>query len=272
MKTIAFIILFSSFFVFSFASAGDTTKNDMPPVIKEENVVYSGDSTTMHGFVAYQAASKVKQPIVIIVHEWWGINDYIKNRARQLAEMGYVAFAVDLYGEGKQGNTPAEAGKLASPFYRNHAMTQRRFEAALSKAKNYGMADANKIAAIGYCFGGAMVLNMARLGEPLKGVVSFHGSLLGAPADKNKLMADILVCHGAADKFVTDKEIAQFKKEMDSIGAMYTFKAYPDATHAFSNPNATKIGEQFKIPIAYNAEADKKSWQDMQDFFHKIFK
>jgi len=151
-------------------------------------------------------------------------------------------------------------------------MAKQRFDAALSKIKSYAIADTNNIAAIGYCFGGAQVLNMARLGEHLKGVVSFHGNLAGVPADKNLLKANVLICHGEADQFVSAEEVAKFKKDMDSIGAPYTFKSYPGATHAFTNPEATEKGKQFNIPIAYNAAADSTSWNDMKQFFGKIFK
>jgi dienelactone hydrolase len=196
----------------------------------------------------------------------------VKGRVKQLAELGYLAIAVDMYGDGKMGNNPDEAGKLAMPFYQDPVLAKSRFDAALAKIKTYSQADTAKIAAIGYCFGGGMVLNVARLGEHLNGVVCFHGSLIGTPADKNLLKAKILVCHGADDQFVKPEEVTAFKKQMDSIGADYTFKQYTGATHAFSNPGATAMGEKFKIPIAYNAVADSASWNDMKEFFGKIFK
>ena len=240
--------------------------------IKAESVSYGTDSAKLTGFVAYDSTVDTKRPVVLVVHEWWGINDYIKSRVKQLADLGYLAIAVDMYGDGKMGTNPDEAGKLAMPFYQNPALAKSRFDAALTKIKTYAQADTSKIAAIGYCFGGGMVLNIARLGEPLNGVVSFHGSLVGTPADKNLLKAKILVCHGADDQFVKPEEVATFKKQMDSIGADYTFKQYAGATHAFSNPAATEMGQRFKIPIAYNATADTASWAAMKDFFGKIFK
>ena len=239
--------------------------------IKEENVTYTSNGVTMNGYLAYDASKEGKRPGILVVHEWWGLNDYPKMRARRLAELGYVALAVDMYGNGKTVDNPDDAGKMASPFYQNLQMTKGRFDAALSKLKTYSQVDTNQIAAIGYCFGGGVVLNMARMGENLKGVVSFHGGLVGAPADKNLLKAKILVCHGAADQFVKPPEVAQFKKQMDSIGASYTFKQYPNATHAFTNPAATPTGEKYKIPIAYNAAADSASWHDMKQFLAKIF-
>ncbi len=235
--------------------------------IKTENVDYTGDGITMKGLVAYDETPNVKKPVVLVVPEWWGISDYTRDRAKQLAALGYLAFAIDVYGDGKNVETPDEAGKLAGPFYSNMQMGKARFEAALAKIKTYPNADTNKIAAIGYCFGGAMVLNMARLGEPLKAVVSFHGNLMGAPADKNLLKAAVLVCHGEADQFVKPEEVAAFKKQMDSIAAPYTFKSYPGATHAFTNPAADEKAAKYKMPIAYNAAADTASFNEMKSFF-----
>lgn len=241
------------------------------PNIKEENVTYTGDGVTMNGYIAYDANKEGKRPGILVVHEWWGLVDYPKMRARKLAELGYVAMALDMYGNGKTVDNPTDAGKMATPFYQNPQMTKTRFDAALNKLKTFGQVDTNNIAAIGYCFGGGVVLNMARLGENLKGVVSFHGGLVGVPPQKNLLKAKILICHGASDQFVKPAEVAEFKKQMDSVGAEYTFKQYPDATHAFSNPAATPMGEKYKIPIRYNGAADTASWNDMKAFFARLF-
>lgn len=242
------------------------------PVIKEEVVDYSLDTVAMKGFVAYDENISGPRPVVLIVHEWWGLNDYAKRRARDLASLGYLAMAVDMYGNGQTVDNPEMAGQLATPFYKDPAMAQKRFDAAMKKVKAYAQADSNQIAAIGYCFGGAQVINMAKLGENLKGVVSFHGNLTVVPANKDLLKAPILVCHGDADPLVPATEVAAFKKQMDSIGAKYTFKAYAGATHAFTNPNATEMGKKFGLPIAYQAAADSSSWSDMQAFFKEIFK
>ncbi|MEO8088312.1 MAG: dienelactone hydrolase family protein [Bacteroidota bacterium] len=240
--------------------------------IKEETVTYSAETLTMNGFVAYNDASTDKRPVVLIVHEWWGLNDYTKNRARQLAKLGYLAIAVDLYGNGETADNPEKAQKLAMPFYKDPHMAQLRFDAALAKIKSYAVADPTKIAAIGYCFGGGVVLNVARMGEDLKGVVCFHGSLLDVAPDKNLLKAEVLVCQGDSDKFVTAEEVATFQTQMDSIGAHYAIKHYANATHAFTNPAATETGKKFSLPIRYNAEADSASFNDMLSFFDKIFK
>ncbi len=258
----------------STSTTADSTMKETASTLnlKEENVTYTDKGVTMNGYVVYDANKEGKRPAIIVVHEWWGLNDYPKMRARKLAELGYFAMAIDLYGNGKTADNPGDAGKMAGAFYQNPQMAKWRFDAAVNKLKTYSQADTNNIAAIGYCFGGGMVLNMARLGENLKGVVSFHGNLVGVPANKSLLKAKILACHGAADQFVKPEEVAQFKKQMDSIGADYTFKQYPDAMHAFTNPAATQTGEKFKIPIKYNAEADSASWNDMKDFFERIFK
>ena len=242
------------------------------PTMKEETVTYTLDTVTMKGFVVYDESSDKKRPAVLVVPEWWGLNDYTRSRARQLAALGYIAFAVDLYGKGAVAANPDEAKTMSKPFYENMAMAKGRFDAALAKLKGYPQADTGAIAAIGYCFGGTQVLNAARLGDNLKGVVSFHGGLAGAPADKNLLKAKILICHGEADQFVKAAEVSQFKKQMDSIGADYTFKSYPGATHAFTNPDATLTGQKFKMPIEYNAAADSASWKDMKQFFSTVLK
>lgn len=280
MKKSIQLLLFTAM-LFSFTACSNNsssqkkdsmTTSSATPVIKEEGVSYPAGNLSMNGFVAYDSASAAKRPVILVIPEWWGLTDYAKSRAKQLAELGYFAMAVDMYGNGAIAEDPGTAQKLAGPFYANPQMGKDRIDAALAKIKNYPQADTNNIAAIGYCFGGAQVLNAARLGENFKGVVSFHGNLVGVPADKNLLKAKVLVCHGEADKFVTKEEVAKFKKQMDSIGAVYTFKSYANATHAFTNPGATEKGKQFNMPIEYNAAADKASWNDMKDFFGQIFK
>jgi dienelactone hydrolase len=241
------------------------------PKLKEEMVSYQLDSSTMNNFVVYDENIEGKRPAVFVIHEWWGLNDYTKMRARELAKLGYIAMAVDMYGNGKTGGNPDDAGKLAGPFYQDPRLAKPIFDAALGKLKTYTQMDSGKVAAIGYCFGGAQVLNLARMGEDLKGVVSFHGNLTVTTPDKNLLKAKILVCHGNDDKFVLQPEVEQFKHQMDSIGASYIFKGYDGATHAFTNPNATAMGQKFNLPIAYNAAADTASWNEMKIFFSKLF-
>lgn len=265
--------LLSAFFLFSCNNSSEEKTTEIKaPKLKEENISYKIDSLTMDGYIVYNENIEGKRPAVLVVHEWWGLNDYVKKRARQLAELGYIAMAVDMYGNGRRADNPVDAGKLAMPFYQNPVMTKAHFDAALKKLLTYKEVDTANIAGIGYCFGGGVLLNIARMGEPLKGLVSFHGSLVGTPADKNLLRSKILVCHGGADNFVPDTEVAAFKKQMDSIDADYIFKTYPGATHAFTNPDATTLGKKFNMPIAYNAAADTASWNDMKQFFSTLFK
>ena len=269
---LATFLLASIIFFTSCNNEKTTSEETKQPGIKEENVEYTADNATMNGFIAFDSGSTEKRPVVLVVHEWWGLNDYPRMRAKQLAEIGYLAMAVDMFGNGKTVDNPTDAQNMVTPFYQDPQMALNRLNAALAKVKTLPQADTTQIAAIGYCFGGGVLLNSARLGANLNGVVSFHGSLIGTPANKDLLKSKILVCHGGSDPFVPEKDVAIFKKSMDSINADYTFKIYPDATHAFTNPDATAIGQKFNIPIAYNAAADSASWKDMKDFFGKIFK
>lgn len=247
-------------------------QNRRAAVVGEEISYKSADGTVLKGYVAYDEAKKGKRPAIIVIHEWWGNNEYSRHRADMLAQLGYIAIAVDMYGNGKEGPTPKEAGELAGPFYSNPQLAKERIEAAVNKIKEYAETDASQMACIGYCFGGSMSLTAAKLGMDFKGVASFHGGLAGIPAEAGKTKAKILVCHGAADKFISDEEVKNFRHNLDSVKVDYQFISYPDATHAFTNPGSTANGQKFNIPIAYNAAADKKSWEDMKDFFKTIFK
>lgn len=236
-----------------------------------QEVEYPGDGATLKGYLAYDDSIQGKRPGVLVVHEWWGLNDYVRQRARMLAELGYTALAVDMYG-GKVASHPDDAGKFASEVGKNFPLAKARFSAAHELLSQHATVDKSRIAAIGYCFGGAMVLNMARSGMDLDGVVSFHGNLTPAiTAEPGSVKAQILVLHGADDPFVTQEQIAAFKTEMDKAGATYSFIAYPGAVHGFTNPGADELGKKFNMPLAYNAAADKASWHEMQQFFKKIF-
>ena len=239
--------------------------------VRTENVEYSAGDTKMIGFAAYPK-EEGNHPVVFIIPEWWGLNDYAKSRAKQLAELGYVGFALDVYGNGKTADNPTDAEALAKPFYGGMNLIQPRFEAALNKANDLPGVDTSKKALIGYCFGGAMTLNLMRAGEPLKGGASFHGNLVtGYPANKDNIQGSILVLHGEADNFVPAEEVTAFKKEMDSVKADYKFVGYPGAVHAFTNPNATATGEKFGMNIKYDEAADKASWEELKQFLNKIF-
>lgn len=203
------------------------------PSIKTSDVVYTTNGKQSNGFIAYDENLKGKLPIVVIIPEWWGVTDYVKSRAKQLAALGYFAIDADLFGEGKTAVDPNEAMALTKPYYTNPDLTLPAVNAAIAKAASFPQADTTRVAAIGYCFGGFVVLNAAKLGAPLKAVVSFHGGLGGVQPKKGLIQGDILVCQGGADQFVQEPEQMAFKKSMDSVGARYTFVSYPGASHAF---------------------------------------
>lgn len=236
-------------------------------------VEYAADGVTLKGYIAYDEKFTDKRPGILVVHEWWGHNEYARKRADMLAELGYVALAVDMFGDGKQANHPDDAGKFAGEVMKNMPVMKARFLAALDVLKQSDVVDTARVGAIGYCFGGGVVLAMAREGTDLKGVVSFHGSLATqSPARKGKVKAKILACNGAADKFISAENIKDFKAEMKAAKADYRFVNYPNAIHSFTNPASTELGKKFNIPLAYNEKADKKSWADMQEFFKRVFK
>ena len=241
-------------------------------VLREQTLSVHVDGDTLICYVAYNDSIKGKRPAVLVMPEWWGLNEYARRRARMLAQLGYVGMAVDLYGNGKVADSPATATVYTAPFYKDPQKGKVRIDSAIARLKTLDVVDPNNIGAIGYCFGGGVLLNTARLGDDLKGVVSFHGTLIGTPARKDLLRTKILVCHGNADQYVTPGDVAEFKKQMDSIGASYTFIGYDGASHAFSNPDATAIGQKWKVAIAYNAKADTASWSAMKDFFATLFR
>jgi dienelactone hydrolase len=237
-----------------------------------EPVTYKAGDLSMQGYLAYDDSIAGKRPGILVVHEWWGLNEYARERVRMLAELGYTALAVDMYGGGKQADHPDDAGKFAAEVRQNMPEATHRFVAAMQVLQQHPTVDPEHIAAIGYCFGGGVVLQMARQGLDLDAVVSFHGSLAtDNPAQPGVVKARILVCNGADDKMTTAEQIETFHREMKAAGVDYKFISYPDAKHSFTNPGADIYAERFNIPVGYNAAADKKSWQDMQDFLKETF-
>ncbi len=239
--------------------------------IISKEIKYKLDTLEMNGYLVYDQSIKEKRPAILVVHEWWGQNDYPRKRAEMLADLGYVAFAIDMYGEGKVAEHPKDAGAFSSSVMRNFDISKERFVKAMEVVKNLDFVDKNNIGAIGYCFGGGVVLNMARMNIDLKGVVSFHGSLNKAVGYSGPTLTKILVCNGADDRMVNDEAIQKFKDEMDEINAEYEFVNYPNSVHGFTNPNASANGEKFQISLSYNEEADLKSWEKMQIFFKEVF-
>ena len=243
------------------------------PDIEGREVSYSTQSVVMKGYLAFDKNIKGKRPGVLVVHEWWGHNEYARKRALLLAEMGYTALAVDMYGDGKQAMHPDEAGKFSSEVMKNFDVAKARFMAAMEFLKKQPEVDKDRIAAIGYCFGGGVVLNMARQGADLKGVASFHGSLAPVkPAQPGVVKAKVLVLHGGDDKFTTPEQIEAFKKEMKDAGVDFRFIVYPGAIHSFTNPAADEYAKKFNLPLGYNADADHKSWEELRKFLGTIFK
>ena len=241
--------------------------------VEGRDVEYAAGGVTLKGYFAADAARADKRPGVLVVHEWWGHNEYARRRARMLAELGYAALAVDMFGDGKTAAHPEDAGKFSGELMKNAETTKARFLAALEYLKAQPQTDPARIAAIGYCMGGGVVLNMARAGLDLKGVASFHGSL-GAiiKAEPGGIKARLLVLHGADDTFIPAEAIAAFKQEMADAKADMTFVAYPGAKHSFTNPDADEYAKKFGMPIAYNAEADRLSWDAATKFLADVLK
>lgn len=237
-----------------------------------EEVSYRAGDTVMQGYLTYDDAVKGKRPGVLVVHEWWGHNDYARKRARMLADRGYTALAVDMYGDGRTAEHPEDAGRFASAVNSDMEQRRTRFLAAKALLEQHPTVAADATAAIGYCFGGGVVLAMARDGVDLKGVASFHGAIATKQAAQpGKVKARVLVLNGADDPMVTEKQIEAFHQEMSAAGVDYRFVNYPGAKHAFTNPDADGFGQRFGMPLAYNAEADVKSWAELESFLRSIF-
>ena len=237
--------------------------------IKTEVVEYREGTTTLEGFVAYDASLTGKRPVIVVVHQWMGLTDYERKRAEMLAGLGYVAFCADIYGKGVRATNPGDAAKLAGKFKDDRPLLQARVNAALAAAKRHPRADAANSAAIGYCFGGTTVLELARSGADTKGVVSFHGGLgTPTPAAAGAVKAKVLALHGAEDPFVLPAEVAAFEKEMRDAGADWQLVAYGGAVHSFTDWNVAKLN---LAGAAYNDKADRRSWEAMQSFFRELF-
>lgn len=242
------------------------------PKIKGKPVEYTAGGVTLKGYLASDGSVKGRRPGVLVVHEWWGQNDYVRKRARMLAGLGYTALALDMYGGGKTASHPDDAGKFSSELTKNFPVAKERFLAALDFLRKQPTVDPDRIAAIGYCFGGGVVLNMARQGVDLKGVASFHGTLAVVKPEKpTPIKAAVRVYNGTDDTFVTPEAVESLKKEMADAGVDFKFTNYPGAVHSFTNPAATKYGKQFNLPLAYNAAADRDSWEDLKGFLSDIF-
>jgi dienelactone hydrolase len=244
-------------------------QNPAEASIKTQNVEYKDGDTVLEGYLAYDDSIKGKMPAVLIVHEWTGIGPYIKERAEQIAGMGYAAFAIDIYGKGVRPADVSEAAKQAAIYRNDRQLMRRRALTGLEEVKKFSFVDANRIAAIGYCFGGGVVLEMARSGADLKGVVSFHGNLdTPHPEDTKNIKAKILVCHGSDDPHIPLEKVTAFEDEMRKAKADWQMIIYGNAVHSFTNPAS---GNDPSKGAAYNKEADMRSWEAMKAFFKEIF-
>ncbi|MEQ1558154.1 MAG: dienelactone hydrolase family protein [Methyloglobulus sp.] len=242
--------------------------------IKSETIKYQVGGQPFEGTLSYDDSIKGKRPGVLVVHEWWGHNAYANKRAEMLAKLGYTAFALDMYGVGKVADHPEDAKKFMEATLADMKVAEARFNAALKLLKEQPTLEAGKIAAIGYCFGGGLVLHMAKVNPDLAGVVSYHGAL-GISANTKPVSTPvktrILVFNGEADPFITKEHIDSFKQDMKTIGVNYEFINYPGIKHSFTNPEADNFAKKFDMPLKYDEKADKDSWGKTQVFFKMIF-
>jgi len=269
-------LVFALLFI-SCNGSGDKKGNNVAESAKEVEMVigkeltYTSDSTIMKGYLANDQSITGRKPGILVIHEWWGHNDYTRVRADMLAGLGYVALAVDMYGEGKQAAHPADAGKFAGQVFSNIEDAKARFEAAMKVLKNDENVDTARIAAISYCFGGSVALTMANAGYELDAVVAFHSGVELPIQPSGDLNTRILVQNGGQDPMVSAESVKNFKASMNKAKAIFEYIDYPDAVHAYTNPGATALGEKFSLPLAYNKEADAKSWEKMKSWLVESF-
>jgi dienelactone hydrolase len=243
--------------------------------IQTREIRYRAAGADLQGYIAWDAARQGRRPGVLVVHEWWGCNDYVRRRADMLAGLGYTALAVDMYGGGRTAENPDAAGRLMSGLLADLAVVRERFEAALEQLSSHATTDPSKLAAIGYCMGGGIVLHMARYGAALRAVASFHGSLplgLAPPGEGGEVTARVAVYHGEADVFFSAEQVDAFKAEMRKTGADCLFVTLPGALHGFSNPQASANGEKYGLPLRYNELADHCSWDHMRLVLESAFR
>ncbi len=236
--------------------------------VKTKAIEYKDGDTVLTGLLAWDDAAAGKRPGVLVVHEWWGLNDYAKGRAEQLAAEGYVAFALDMYGDNKVTTHPEEANAWMTEIASNVDLWTRRAQLGLDVLKSQDQVDPARTAAIGYCFGGATVMQLAYAGADLDAVVSFHGSLPPAPESVTSIAPQVLAAHGRDDQFVPPEQVAAFQQGLDRAGAKWEMMIFSGTRHAFTNPNAGEYGID---NLAYNETADKRSWAAMKQLFDEVF-
>lgn len=242
---------------------------DAHAALHTETVEYRHGDTVLEGYLAYDDAQQAKRPGVLVIHEWKGLGPYVMRRAEQLARLGYVAFAADMYGKGVRAKDHDEAAALSGVYRSDRQLMRGRIQAALEVLKAHALTDATRTAAIGYCFGGTTVLELARSGADVLGVVSFHGGLdTPNPEDARQVTCKVLVFHGAEDPFVTMDQVDAFEAEMQAADVAYNLVVYPGAVHSFTVPEA---GDDPSKGMAYNEEADRQSWESLLAFFEELF-
>ena len=242
--------------------------------IQSQEISYSADGVDMKGYIAWNGSVGGQRPGILVIHEWWGHSDFVRGRADMLAELGYTALAVDMYGNGQTADNPDDAGALMNGLLGDLAGVRARFNAALAALRNHSSVDAGKTAAIGYCMGGGIVLHMARYGADLKAVASFHGALplgVAAEGEGGDVTARIAVYHGEDDVLIPQEAVEAFKAEMEQTGADCLFVPLPTALHGFSNPVATTNGEKYGLPLRYDERADTSSWNHMRLVLQSAF-
>ncbi|MBC8287422.1 MAG: dienelactone hydrolase family protein [Nitrospinae bacterium] len=239
--------------------------------IQTQEIEYTQNGTTLKGYLAYDSAIKGKRPGILVVHEWWGHNEHARNRARMLAKIGYTALAVDMYGNGKLADHPKKAGEFLNAAFKDWATSQARFNKAREVLQSHKTVDAERIGAIGFCFGGAVSIRMARGGADLDGVVAFHSSLPLEPAITN-MKASLLVINGSQDGFLKPETVGSFSSQMMTGNVDFTYMNLSGVKHSFTNKQADEFNKKFNIPsLQYNKQADERSWLAMREFFQRVF-
>ena len=258
--------LLSFFLIFSIATVAQAE-------IKTQEVQYSSGGAKLKGYLAYDDSVKGKRPGVLVVHEWWGHNEHARDRARMLAKLGYTALAVDMYGDGKFAEHPEKAGEFMNAAFKDWKGSKAKFNAAKKLLQKHSTVDRKRIASIGFCFGGAVSLRMAREGADLAAVVAFHSALpTEPPVSPGKVKAAVLVLNGSEDAWLDPKAVAAFKQEMSGAAKDFQYLTLAGAKHSFTNKMADEFSKKFKIDnLQYNKQADKRSWSAMQNLFKRVF-
>ncbi|TPV96674.1 MAG: dienelactone hydrolase family protein [Myxococcales bacterium FL481] len=240
--------------------------------ITGEVVEYQAGGATLRGYLVQNESVSGPRPGVLVVHEWWGHNEYARRRARMLAELGYTALAVDMYGDGQQAAHPEDAMRFVAAVEEKAEVGEARFDAAMQLLQAHPNVDATRIAAIGYCFGGGIIMHMARRGRSLAGVAAFHGGIEAGrePLVPGAIKGKVAIFHGEADPFVPAEAVLAFRKEMADAGVDLRFYSYPGVKHSFTNPEATALGERFGLPLVYDADADQRSWEAAVAFLDEV--